>query len=276
MPRWDGRALEGRRILLTAEQGLGDMLQFLRYVPEVVSRGGRVVAECHAPLTGLVGRIPGVVETVVKGEEHPAYDCWAPLLSIPAILGLLDPVAQRMPYLEPDPRRVDEWRALLKPEARKKGGGRRKMRIGVTWSGNPQFKGNAKRTLEDRHVRALTRGREKQAIFYSLQKGVPMIADANLVDPHDDASSLEDVAAIVANLDLVISVDTSVAHLAGALAKPVWTLVAQAADWRWMTKRQDSPWYPSMRLFRQQSRGDWNPVIEEVRQQLDLLLNALC
>ncbi len=273
MPRWDGHALKGRRILLTAEQGLGDMLQFLRYVPEVVSRGGRVLVECHAPLTGLVGRIPGVEATVVKGEERPHHDCWAPLLSIPAILELLEPAAHRLPYLEPEPQRVELWREFL-DSARKKGGsGGRKMRIGVTWSGNPQFKANAKRTLEDRHVRALTQGHEKQATFYSLQKGLPIIPDANLVDPHDDASSLEDVAAIVANLDLVISVDTSVAHLAGALSTPVWTLLAHAADWRWMASRRDSPWYPSMRLFRQPKRGDWNTVVEDVRHQLGLLLN---
>ncbi len=263
VPRWDGRPLNGRTILLTAEQGLGDMLQFFRFVPEVVARGGRILVECHAPLAALAARIPGVEASVVKGEHAPLHDYWAPMLSLPLILGFGEP-PQSVPYVSADPARVAHWRRML---AKRSGS---KFRVGITWSGNPQFKANAKRSLRAANVQALTSGGE--AVFYSLQKGVPLVQGANLVELHDDGSTLEDVAAIIANLDLVISVDTSIAHLAGALAKPVWTMVARAADWRWMTDRSDSPWYPTMRLFRQRDRGDWDPVIDEVRCELSRLL----
>jgi len=224
-PRWDGRPLEGRTILLTAEQGLGDMLQFFRFVPHVAAQGGRVLVECHAPLAALAARLPGVAASVVKGETLPDHHCWAPLLSVPLILGLAEPPSV-VPYVFPDPDRIAYWRQQLitASDAR--------LRIGITWSGNPQFKANAKRSLHAANVQALTAGWDQDAIFYSLQKGVAPIPNANLVELHDDGSSLEDVAAIIVNLDLVISVDTSVAHLAGALAKPVWTILARASDWR--------------------------------------------
>ena len=266
-PRWDGRPLEGRTILLTAEQGLGDMLQFLRFVPEVAAQGGRILVECHAPLAALAARLPGVAGSVVKGEALPDHHCWAPLLSIPLILGLTEPPSA-VPYVSPDQHRMAHWRRQLIEDSDPR------LRIGITWSGNPQFKANAKRSLQAANVRALTAGRDDEAIFYSLQKGVPLIPNANLVELCDDGSSLEDVAAIIANLDLVISVDTSIAHLAGALAKPVWTMLARASDWRWMTGRSDSPWYPSMRLFRQRDRGDWDPVIDDVQRELTLLLRT--
>lgn len=264
-PRWDGRPLEGRTILLTAEQGLGDMLQFFRFVPEVVARGGRVLVECHSPLLAIAARLPGVAGSVGKGESPPEHHCWAPLLSIPEILGLAEPPS-RAPYVIADPERIARWKRHLGEHSNDQ-----RMRIGVTWSGNPQFKANAKRSLQFANVKALTADREGDVVFYSLQKGVPAIEDTNLVELEDDGTSLEDVAAIISNLDLVISVDTSIAHLAGALAKPVWTMLAHASDWRWMTGRSDSPWYPTMRLFRQQARGDWDPVIEEVRNALGRL-----
>lgn len=270
MPRWDGRALEGRRILLTAEQGLGDMLQFLRYVPSVVARGGRVLVECHLPLTGIVGRVPGVEAVVRKGDVLPEHDCWAPLLSLPFLLGMEAPPRAPMPYVTASEELVKHWSGRLRAL-----GCPQRPRIGLTWSGNPQFKGNAKRTLAPANVRDLTMGGERQdrVFWINLQKGVPPVEGAPLVDLGDDGSSLEDVAAIIRNLDLVISVDTSVAHLAGALARPAWVMLAHAADWRWMTRdRTDSPWYPSMRLFRQEARGDWRPVIDEVGRQLDAFL----
>ena len=266
VPCWDGKPFDGRTILLTAEQGLGDMLQFFRYVPAVAALGGKIYLECHGPLASLAARIPGVAGSVVKGESPPEHHLWAPLLSVPAILGHAAP-PQDVPYLFADPKRIAHWKRLLP-----KRHAAERLRIGITWSGNPQFKANAKRSLLAANVRALTEGQGEQVAFYSLQKGVPFIDDANLIELHDDGSSLEDVAAIIANLDLVISVDTSVAHLAGAMAIPVWTMVAHAADWRWMTNRTDSPWYPTMRLFRQPSRGNWSPVIEDVRRELALLL----
>jgi tetratricopeptide (TPR) repeat protein len=265
VPRWDGRRLDGRTILLTAEQGLGDMLQFFRFVPEVAALGGRILLECHAPLASMAARLPGVAGAVVKGEALPEHHFWAPLLSIPEILGIAEP-SSKTPYVFADPDRIIRWKRQLIEDASDS-----RMRVGVIWSGNPQFKANAKRSLQAANVCELTAGREGDAVFYSLQKGVPLVPNANLVELHD-GSTLEDVAAIIANLDLVISVDTSIAHLAGALAKPVWTLLAHASDWRWMTGREDSPWYPTMRLFRQRQRGDWSPVVAEVRNELGRLL----
>lgn len=268
MPRWDGGPLEGRRILLTAEQGLGDMLQFLRYLPSVVARGGRVFVECHQPLMGIVGRMGGVEGVVRKGDVLPDHDCWAPLLSLPFLLGMDAPPRAPMPYVTASEKLVLHWAERLRAL-----GCPRRPRVGVTWSGNPQFKGNAKRTLGASNVLELTRGREDRVFWINLQKGVPPVEGAPLVELGDDGSSLEDVAAIIRSLDLVISVDTSVAHLAGALARPAWVMLAHAADWRWMTRdRTDSVWYPSMRLFRQQTRGDWEPVVAEVGRHLDAFL----
>ena len=261
-PRWDGRRLHGERVLLMAEQGLGDMIQFLRFVPLAAGRGAQVWVECDAALKGLASRMPEVRGTIVKGDAPPEHEFWAPLMSLPGILGIeLNNLPARVPYLCADPDRLIHWGRRLEG---------RQMKVGITWSGSPQFKANAKRRLEDGDVRRIAsltadRGRIR---FYSLQKGVPQVEGAGLMELGDDGSTLEDAAAIVSNLDLVISADTSIAHLAGALAKPVWTMLAHAADWRWMTGRRDSPWYPTMRLFRQKRRGDWSAVVESIRAEL--------
>jgi hypothetical protein len=210
--------------------------------------------------------MPGVEGVVPKGDPLPDHHCWAPLMSLPAILRLADPPADTLPYVTVDPARQERWKTHLRQRPAT-------VRVGVNWSGNPQFKANQKRSLADVHVRALTNGMPQDLAFYSLQKGIPMIQGANLIALDDDPASMEDVAAIIDGLDLVISTDTSIAHLAGALAKPAWILLAHSADWRWMTGREDSPWYPAMRLFRQPSRGDWDSVIESVRRELALLLN---
>jgi len=270
LPRWDGRDLKGKRILLAAEQGLGDMLQFLRLVPEVVARGGKVIVECHGPLRQIVSRIPGVAETVVKGDPRPDHDCWAPLLSLPAILGWEAPPGMgRKGYVRPDPARLSRWRRFVKEAA---GGRPRRVSVGLVWSGNTQFKANAKRAIPPDAIRKLTAGRTEAAVFFGLQKGVPWIEGAGLIDPQDDPSTLEDMAALVRSMDLLITVDTSIAHLGGALGQSTWTMLSHAADWRWMTDRGDSLWYPSMRLFRQPKRGDWDSVIAEVGHELDRFL----
>ena len=272
MPRWDGQARPGHRILLIAEQGLGDALQFLRYAAivkqKVADSGGSVIVECHKPLLAMAARVDGVDEVCAIGDARPPYDCWVPLMSVPGTMRLADPPAvEEGGYIDARPDLAAAWAEKLPVLCQ----GNERRRVGVVWSGNPNFVANAKRTLRDDDVRRLTAGHPEIA-FVSLQKGVPMIDGAGLIDPQHDGETMEDLAAILANLDLVVTVDTSVAHLAGAMGRPAWVMLPLAADWRWMKDCDDSPWYPSMRLFRQESRGDWAPVIEAVKSQLALLV----
>jgi tetratricopeptide (TPR) repeat protein len=261
-PLWDGSPLDGRRILLHAEQGLGDVLQFIRYAPLVHDRGGRVTLECHPPLIRLLASVRGVDRLVELGKALPEYDCHAPLLSLPRIFGTrLETIPSETSYLKPDPERVRHWRAALERWPR--------PRVALTWSGNPDHKENSKRSLP---AEALVQLAIPGVCFFALQKGPPEILEAppalHLHWIEDESTDLSDTAAILEHLDLVISVDTSIAHLAGALGRPVWTLLPFAADWRWLRGREDCPWYPTMRLFRQERRGDWGSVLVRVREEL--------
>ncbi|BDC50118.1 hypothetical protein F183_A24340 [Bryobacterales bacterium F-183] len=270
MPRWDGQVRKGHRILLIAEQGLGDALQFLRYAAvvknAVAGSGGSVIVECHKPLLAVAARAEGVDAVCAIGAPRPPYDCWVPLMSVPAAMRLGGPPAPANGgYLAADGALAAAWAEKLGALCGEK------RRVGVVWSGNPSFTANAKRTLAPQDVRNLTAGHPDIA-FVSLQKGVAMIDGAGLLDPAHNGETMEDLAAILANLDLVVTVDTSVAHLAGAMGCPTWVMLPHAADWRWMKNREDSPWYPSMRLFRQESRGNWAPVVEAVKSELALLV----
>jgi tetratricopeptide (TPR) repeat protein len=265
-PRWDGKPLKARRILLHAEQGLGDTLQFIRYAPLVKALGAAVLLECQEPLVDLLATVPGIDERIARGEPYPEYDCQAPLLSLPHILGAtLDTIPRDVPYLKADPARAKRWAKTIQERA----GKAPSLRVGVTWSGNPDHKMNPFRSLDSDALRSL--GNIPGVTFFALQKGEAALAQAESLDMislEGQATNLCDTAAIVANLDLVVSVDTCIAHLAGALGKPVWTLLAFAPDWRWLLDREDCPWYPTMRLFRQSRRGDWSGVIARVRTEL--------
>lgn len=267
-PRWDGRALDGRRILLHAEQGLGDTLQFIRYAAAVKALDAEVIVECQAPLVELLASVPGVDALVPRGAPYPEHDCQAPLLSLPHILGdRLDTIPQNVPYVHTDPDRVARWARVLDERS-----GDAALRVGLTWSGNPDHKMNRFRSL-DREALAALQGIPGVAMF-ALQKGeqaLALAAGLDMIQLESESTDLCDTAAVIANLDLVISVDTSIAHLCGALGKPVWTLLAFAPDWRWLLDREDSPWYPSMRLFRQVRRGDWQEVVVRVRSELGRL-----
>lgn len=272
MPRWDGQIRRGHRILLIAEQGLGDALQFLRYAAivkqAVADSGGSVIVECHKPLMTIAARVDGVDAVCAIGDARPPYDCWVPLMSVPSVMRLADPPAVKPGgYVTARRDLVETWSHKL-PELC---GGQEMPRIGVVWSGNPNFVANAKRTIGENEVRQLTAGFPELS-FVSLQKGVPMVEHAGLIDPQHNGDTMEDLAAMLESIDLVITVDTSVAHLAGAMGRPVWVMLPLAADWRWMKDRDFSPWYPSMRLFRQETRGEWGPVIESVRNELALLV----
>ena len=271
-PLWDGRPLEGARLLLTAEQGMGDLLQAVRFISSAASLGARIVIECHPPLIDLFERMADVETVVCVGMELPPHDCWLPMMSLPFALGVtLDSLRSDVPYLEPDPVRVEYWRYKLREW---KG-----LRAGFAWSGNPKFRVNSKRSLTSSDVRQVSKlvrqGEGTPVHLFSLQKGVPAPTGARLIPLDDDPTSMGELAAVMMNLDLVLTVDTSVAHLAGALGRPVWTMLAFHADWRWMTaERAESPWYPTMRLFRQTRQGDWSNVLDEVETKLTALRAA--
>jgi Flp pilus assembly protein TadD len=267
-PRWDGRPLEDRTLLLYTEQGLGDALQFIRYVPLVARRGGRIVLECQAELQRLFQTIAGGCQIVARGQPLPAFDLHCPLLSLPWVFGTtLASVPKEVPYLHPDAKDAGKWQHRL-------AGHSPFVKVGLGWAGNPRNKTDRNRSITLARLAPL--GQMPGVKAFSLQKGAAA-AEAKtpppgmeLIDWTEELKDFADTAALIANLDLVIAVDTAVAHLAGAMGKPVWTLLPFVPDWRWLLERQDSPWYPSMRLFRQPSSGDWNGVIAQVAEALSL------
>lgn len=263
-PAWRGEPLNGCRILLHAEQGAGDTLQFLRYAPLVAARGGRVLIEVPPELKRLAMSLKGVEEVIGLGEALPAFDQHCPLLSLPLAFGTtMASIPSEVPYLAaPEPLLAD-WHARLAASAR--------PRVGLIWAGRPEHRRDRERSIA---LAALAPLAATGATFYSLQKG-PAAQQAKTPPPgmvlHDLGEALgdfADTAAAMSALDLVIAVDTSPAHLAGAIGKPVWLLLAHAPDWRWFLDREDSPWYPTARLFRQTTRGDWASVIARVGAQL--------
>lgn len=252
--RWEGDALAGRTILLHAEQGFGDTMQFVRFAPMVVERGGRVIVECRGELAGLLRESMDGVRVIARGETLPAFDLHCPLMSLPLALGVTLDSIPRSPYLKASPERVDRWVRAIGPRDR--------CRVGLVWAGRPTHTNDRNRSMRGADLAGLIS--TKGVAFHSLQCGR---AAHELSGAEDHSGSLTDfaeTAALIANLDLVISVDTAVTHLAGAMGKPVWLMLPYAAEWRWMLKRADSPWYPSARLFRQRRWGDWRGVVDEV------------
>ncbi|MEW6188000.1 MAG: tetratricopeptide repeat protein [Thermodesulfobacteriota bacterium] len=265
--RWTGSSLTGKKILLYAEQGLGDTLQFIRYLPLVVRQGGRVSMECQEELKTLFQVIPGIEEMVCFGEPLPDHDLQSPLLSLPHVFHTdLHSIPALVPYLSPDPHKSERW------NKRMKGAGKGK-KIGLVWAGRPEFVNDRHRSLPLDNFSGVFRIPGVQ--WFSLQKGMAvsqikeLSLEKNVVDFSNELTDFSETAALIENLDLVISVDTAVAHLTGALGKPVWTLLPFAPDWRWMLDREDSPWYPTMRLFRQPRYGDWESVIKRVAVELE-------
>lgn len=263
-PLWKGEPLEGSRILLHAEQGLGDTLQFVRYVPLVAARGGNVVLEVQSRLHRLLALTPGAGEVIRRGEVLPEVDWQCPLLSLPLAFATdLSSIPAQIPYVYPSPALVDAWRQRMAGDS---------LRIGLVWGGSPAFPHERWRSIPLELLAPLTH--LEGTTFYSLQMGpqagqVKQVGDhVHIVDLQDEQQDLADTAAIVANLGLVISVDTSVAHLAGAMGKPVWVLLQKTPDWRWQLEREDNPWYPTARLFRQSTLGNWQDVVARVEREL--------
>lgn len=262
-PRWEGEPLEGRTILLVCEQGLGDTLQFVRYAPLVAKRGGRVLLECQIPsLKPLLSRVPGVAAVFSRGEELPRFDCQARLLSLPHLFGTtLDNMPDCFPYLAAEPRRAELWRRKLAAGA--------PFKVGLVWRGGPLPRNRACPFPELAPLAAVP-----GVSFYSLQLGeAPQPGVLDAFDLAPQIRDFGDSAAILANLDLLISVDTAAAHLAGGMGVPTWLLLPYSCDWRWFREPEGSPWYPRLRIFRQRRPGDWAEVAWRVR---DALAGLLC
>jgi hypothetical protein len=265
-PRWAGESLAGRTILVYAEQGMGDTIQFARFIPIVAKLAKRVIVECQPELAELMGSIDAKFEVVPSRQPLPGFDTYSSLVSLPGVLKTtLATIPSEVPYLRADEARIESWRQRV-------AGDGAKLRVGVVWAGNPQHEKDRERScrLDDLAPLANVPG----VVFYSLQKGDPAKqasnppAGMNLIDVGGELKDFSDSAALMMNLDLVITVDTAAAHLAGALARPVWTLLPLVGEWRWLRNRDDSPWYPTMRLFRQQRFGDWAPVAKKVADAL--------
>ncbi|HXI21759.1 MAG TPA: tetratricopeptide repeat protein [Gemmatimonadales bacterium] len=267
VPRWDGTPLGGRTILVHAERGLSDALQFVRYLPLVAQREGRIVLECQSPLTRLLEALPAVAQVIPRGGPLPPADCEAPLQSLPLILGSTPSgIPDATPYL---PTQIWSGRIPRLPP----GEG---LRVGVVWGGSPRP--NPRRSMPLAILAPLFG--LPGVTWYSLQVGepgaqllqVPQAAGVRNLAPL--IRDFADTAALVGQLDLVLTVDTSVAHLAGGLGARVWVMLTFAPDWRWSSDADKSPWYPTARLFRQPRPGDWPGVVAQVRRALSSLVLA--
>jgi tetratricopeptide (TPR) repeat protein len=260
-PRWTGEALNGRTILLHAEQGLGDAIHFVRYAPLVAARGGRVILECQPELVRLFQTVEGVDQVIPVGKTLPDFDLHCPLMSLPLVMGTtLQSIPANIPYLH-----AENWKEEL-------GGLPDDLKVGLVWAGRPTHSNNRNRSMKLADFARLAN--LPGVTFHTLQKGAAA-AEAlspppglRLVDHSPQLHDFVDTASLISSLDLVISVDSSVAHLAGALGKPVWVLLPFVPDWRWMRDRTDSPWYPTMLLFRQTRWGSWHEPLAQVATSL--------
>jgi hypothetical protein len=272
-PRWRGADPAGKTILLMNEQGLGDTIHFARYARLLAARDATVIVACPPDLQPIIATVPGVSRVVM--DKPPGggatFDYYEPLLSLPGLFNTtFETIPADVPYVSPDAQRVAQWRVRL--------GGDENFKIGIVWAGTAGH-------INDRARSAFLAAFAPLAgianvTFYSLQKGPPAAQASSpppgmkLIALGEELHDFADTAALLEVLDLLISVDTSVVHLAGALARPVWTLLAAGPDWRWLLDRADSPWYPTMRLFRQPSPGAWPPMMAQVAAELQKLVAA--
>jgi tetratricopeptide (TPR) repeat protein len=276
MPRWDGRAdLKGKRVLLFGEQGVGDIVQFARYIPMLADRGAAVSLECPVDLHALMGSVRGLNKISAKGASQPACDYEIPTMSLPLVFGTrVETIPGGVPYVAPPERLAAEWAGKMAEYGVGK-------KIGIAWAGS------AKHTNDRRRSTALAAwapvgrlggsvdGGAGGATFFMMQKGPAaaqwMSAPMKLVNLTAGLSHFGDTAAMISQLDLVITVDTAVAHIAGAMGKRVWNLISYLPDFRWMLGREDTPWYPTMRLFRQSEQGDWSAPVGRIVEELKKL-----
>ncbi len=265
VPPWQGESIEGRTILVHGEQGYGDMIQCARYLPLLTEMGARVVLEVPAVMARLFESMPAALRVVRAGDDVPPVACHVPIMSLPHRFGTaLGTIPSRFPYLTPDPADVARWGAKVK--------GASGLRVGLVWAGVAIKKYDARRSIALAQMKPLLA--QTGISWFSLQKGPPagqleeIAAPSRPTDLMHEVDDFADTAALIANLDLVVTVDTAVAHLAGAMSKPVWILSRFDGCWRWLLDRDDSPWYPTARLLRQSTPGHWDDVIARVGDAL--------
>ena len=262
-PRWDGCPLEGKSILLHWEQGFGDTLMFVRYAPRVKALGGRVIVLCQPEVAGLVATCPGVDQVVAQGDPLPTIDCYLPMMSLPYVFKTdLASIPAEVPYLEV-PKEVPNLFGLSKCLAAVQN----RRRIGLSWAGNPNHARDGQRSIVPATFRPL------EALpgiaWFSFQRGAADLPPLpGIVSLEPLLCTFTDTAFALRGLDLLITVDTAIAHLAGALGVPTLLLVSYLPDWRWLLGREDSPWYPTLRILRQPEVGDWDSVIQQVLEFL--------
>ena len=267
-PEWDGGDLHGRMILLRAEQGYGDSIQCIRFAKLVANRGGRVIVACPEGVVKLLRNVEGVGQLLDDRDTLPLFDVWCSMLSLPRVMGTtLETIPGGVPYLKADQGLAAKWASRM--------GERKGVKVGLVWAGRPQHVNDRNRSISLKAMAPLAK--VPGVSLYSLQKDEAreQLKSApegmELVDWTEELQEFTDTAALIENLDMVITVDTAVAHLAGAMGKTVWLLLPFVPDWRWLLEREDSPWYPTMRLFRQKRGGDWESVIGQVAEELAAL-----
>ena len=267
-PQWDGAPLPSGKLLVVADQGLGDCIQFARYLPWVAERAPTPVLICSGDLVPILKQMSGIGRIVTRWEAAGDYDAYIPLSGLPRLAGTaLDTIPAAIPYLRADPKKTDLWRQrldLLAPRGKK--------RVGLVWAGRPTHKNDAKRSVKLAQFAPLF-ARLDVAIV-TVQKGDQIaqvggyFGQASLINLGPSINDFTDTLAILQSLDLLVTIDTSVAHLAGASGRPTFVILPYAPDWRWLLRRDDSPWYPSLRLFRQSRPYDWSGVIEKITDAL--------
>ncbi len=282
-PQWDGSPLQNRTLLVHAEQGFGDTFQFARFLPNARAMGGKVIFECQKNISTLLKRCAGFDEIIEKSSDEAPdveFDTFAPLMSLAGIFRAnVETIPTNIPYIFPDPELAEKWNVRLsslasanRPEIANP------FKVGVVWGGKPERKYDRVRSCPLQKYAPLFE--IPNAVFFSLQKddAAKQInelqkpgAIVNLENDLDNSAGFVDTAAVIANMDLVISIDSAITHLSGAIGKPTWTMLPYAHDWRWLTNRDDSPWYPTVRLFRQPTIHDWETVINRVAEELKVL-----
>ena len=266
-PRWDGRTFRHKTLLVQDEQGLGDVFQFVCLLPLVKSMGGIVILETRRKLTGILSDLKGADEVISREEargQRQRFDIYTSLLSLPGLLNIrLDTIPAQIPYLYPDPVKVERWSRFLDCKT---------FRVGLVWTGNLDNISLRHRSLNFSQLAPYLEMPDVE--YFSLQFGetAKQATETGLPfeveDLSDYVGSFSELAAIAENMDLIVTVDTAMAHLVGALGRPVWMLLSYPPDWRWLLGRDDSPWYPTMRLFRQDQDVDWEPVLRRLHREL--------
>ncbi len=270
LPCWDGSPFVGKRLLVRYEQGYGDNIQFIRYLPMVKSRGGTVICQMLRPLTGLFRGFPGIDELIdcaLNNQDEVFYDFYVSLMELPGIFGTtLETIPGMVPYLHADPVKAEQWRKKLAGTG---------FKVGIVWAGKPVHTEDSNRSCQLKQFVPLSK--IPGVRLYGLQKGEAagqvkdLFGIISVINLADELNDFTDTAGVIENLDLIISVDTAVLHLAGAMGKPAWAVLPFTPDWRWMLTRQDSPWYPTMRLFRQEELTQWGAVFERIGRELKIL-----